>query len=140
MMNQPLGYWLKHLDELIEDSFDHALAQDGVQRRHWQTLHLLSSSSSVNESAIEEALRPFFANDSLPRLSDVLEDLLRRGWMTRPGLSLTADGTRAHARLADRVRAMRAATVDGISPVQYTETLGVLERMADNLVRAMASG
>jgi hypothetical protein len=140
MTNQPIGFWLKHLDELIEDSFDHALARDGLQRRHWQTLHLLSSSSAVNETAIEEALRPFFANDSLPRLSDVLEDLLRRGWITRPGLALTAEGTRAHARLAERVRAMRAATVDGISPVQYTETLGVLERMADNLVRAMASG
>ena len=62
MTNQPIGFWLKHLDELIEDSFDHALARDGLQRRHWQTLHLLSSSSAVNETAIEEALRPFFAS------------------------------------------------------------------------------
>jgi hypothetical protein len=32
---RPIGYWLKHLDGLLEGAFDRTLAGQGVTRRHW---------------------------------------------------------------------------------------------------------
>jgi hypothetical protein len=34
---RPIGWWLKHLDGLIEAAFDRALATERP-RRHWQTV------------------------------------------------------------------------------------------------------
>ena len=39
--SRPIGYWLKHLDGLLEQTFDHVLARNGVRRRHWQVLDTL---------------------------------------------------------------------------------------------------
>jgi len=38
----PIGYWLKHLDGLIEAHFDRALTHHNLARRHWQALNMLS--------------------------------------------------------------------------------------------------
>jgi hypothetical protein len=38
---RPIGYWLKHLDGLIEAAFSRTLAGQGVTRRHWQALKTL---------------------------------------------------------------------------------------------------
>lgn len=38
---RPIGYWLKHLDGLIEAAFSRTLAGQGVTRRHWQALKIL---------------------------------------------------------------------------------------------------
>jgi hypothetical protein len=35
---RPIGWWLKHLDGLIEAAFDRALATERLSRRHWQTV------------------------------------------------------------------------------------------------------
>jgi hypothetical protein len=43
-MNKPIGYWLKTLDRLIDEYFDRAPADQGVQRRHWQILNILQAS------------------------------------------------------------------------------------------------
>jgi hypothetical protein len=38
---RPIGYWLKHLDRLIEDTFERTLSMEGLTRRHWQVLNTL---------------------------------------------------------------------------------------------------
>jgi hypothetical protein len=37
-MERPIGYWLKHLDRLIEEAFGDALAEQALSRRHWQAM------------------------------------------------------------------------------------------------------
>jgi hypothetical protein len=37
----PIGYWIKHLDGLIEVTVDRTLTGQGVTRRHWQALNTL---------------------------------------------------------------------------------------------------
>jgi hypothetical protein len=44
IMNKPIGYWPTTLDRLIDEYFDRALADQGVQRRHWQILNILQAS------------------------------------------------------------------------------------------------
>lgn len=55
---RPIGYWLKHLDRLIEGNFERTLASDGLTRRHWQVLNTLSTGSRT-EAEIVDALAPF---------------------------------------------------------------------------------
>src|SRR4029450_9529752 len=59
---RPIGYWLKHLDRPIEETFERPLSSTGLTRRHWQVLNTLNSGRTTNvELAV--ALRPFVVDD-----------------------------------------------------------------------------
>ena len=79
-MNKPIGYWLTTLDRLIDEYFDRALADQGVQRRHWQILNILQASPAP-DAEIAAALGPFWAEGAITP-GEVLDDLTRRGWIT----------------------------------------------------------
>jgi hypothetical protein len=134
--DKPLGYWLKHLDGLIEAAFDRLLTDVGLQRRHWQTLQLLAVAPRT-KAGIAAALAPFLGGATL-RLDDVLVELGQRRWVLVEAdtYTLTPEGVAAHARIGQRVLALRRQTVDGVSPDEYGATLGVLARIADNLMCA----
>ncbi len=51
---RPIGYWLKHLDGLIERAFEGALGTAGLTRRHWQCA--LSDRGSVCDHAVHVPL------------------------------------------------------------------------------------
>ena len=55
---RPIGYWLKHLDRLIEGNFERTLASEGLTRRHWQALNTLRTRPSTR-AEIAAALAPF---------------------------------------------------------------------------------
>lgn len=73
---QPIGYWLKHLDRLIDEAFERTLGADGLTRRHWQVLNTLAGGTSTAAS-LAVALQPF-VDDGASALERVLDDLLRR--------------------------------------------------------------
>ncbi|MEO6088324.1 MAG: MarR family transcriptional regulator, partial [Umezawaea sp.] len=68
---KPIGYWLKHLDELIDTAFEAALGD--VQRREWQVLNVLAV-GETDEAGVVAALRPF-------SLEGALERLVGQGWV-----------------------------------------------------------
>jgi len=134
----PIGYWLKHLDELIEAHFDRTLADHDLGRRHWQTLNMLSRGPLDGED-VEQGLRPFWTDGAIT-MNEVTQELIRRGWVVRrdDGLyALTPAGEAGRAALADRVRLSRRLLMDGLTPDDYEATVGVLRRMAGNLENAM---
>jgi hypothetical protein len=125
---RPIGYWLKHLDALIESSFERTLVSDGLTRRHWQILNLLAD-RAADRAAVHDTLKPF-------RISTEINDLLARGWLTAPDdalLELSVVGRQAHADLLVQVRATRERMVHGVSDAEYLGTLSALQRMARNL-------
>jgi hypothetical protein len=78
---RPIGYWLKHLDRLIEETFERTLSSAGLTRRHWQVLNTLNSGRTTTvELAV--ALRPFVIDDGAP-IQIVIDDLVTRGWVRR---------------------------------------------------------
>jgi DNA-binding MarR family transcriptional regulator len=134
---QPIGYRLKELDRLIEDIFDHALAEQSLVRRHWQTMNALHA-GLLSTTALAQALRPFWGEDVIT-LDDVLGELANRGWISEPTgdlLALSADGQRAYAAVCERVRATRRLMLTGLSREQYLATIDVLRQMASNLESA----
>jgi hypothetical protein len=134
---KPIGYWVKHVDGLIERHLHSALAADAVSRREWQVLNLLDR-AAASEAAVVEALRPFWTPGARSA-ADVLQGLAARGWSERDGSSsvrLTPAGAAACAARAERVQAFRTAMTAGIAPAQYAATVESLRLMAENLERA----
>jgi hypothetical protein len=133
-MNKPIGYWLKTLDRLIDEYFDRALADQGVQRRHWQILNILQASPAP-DAEIAAALGPFWAEGAIAP-GELMDDLTRRGWITgHEPRQLTQDGQAALDAIRERT-SLREKIMAGLTAEQYTQTVAVLEQMAANLTPA----
>jgi hypothetical protein len=118
-MDKPIGYWLKHLDTLLENAMSRALTDHGTSRREWQVLN------AAADDQFAGALAPFDGVD------EAVAALTARGWLADG--RLTEDGRAAHAAVSERVTGFRRQVVEGVSPEEYRATVGVLTRMAANL-------
>jgi len=141
--DKPIGYWLKHLHNLIEAQFDATLTDLGVGRRHWQILNLLSSAVQTR-AQIEQALAPFW-QDPAPHLDAILDGpdgLVTLGWVAYDAagdaLTLTEQGRTGYGKIAARVRETRGRLLPGLTAEQYAETVRILSVMAANIETALA--
>ncbi|MEU5941112.1 hypothetical protein ABZ807_18400 [Micromonospora sp. NPDC047548] len=140
--DKPIGYWLKHLHNLIEEQFDATLGDLGLDRRQWQILNVLSRAAR-SRGEVEQALAPFWP-DGVPHPGAILDGpdgLVTRGWVAEDGdmLALTEQGRAAHRTAAERVGETRQLLLRGLTPEQYVETVRVLSVMAGNVESALAS-
>src|SRR5215470_3206191 len=136
-MSRPIGYWLKHLDGLIEAVAERAFADERLTRRHWQVMNVLRDSPQ-DEAGLTEAIRPFWGPDAIS-LHKVTSELTRRGWLTQDETGrylLTPAGQAGHATVQEKVRGIRATLITGLTEEDYAGTLRILQRMAENLERA----
>ena len=131
--DRPLGYWVKHLDTLLEESLDRVLARNGIRRRHWQVLNVLREGPQTR-AQVAEAMLSFWVAASVTQ-TDVVDDLNRRGWAEIDGdtYRLTAEGEEAYSRLSLDVATLRAQVTDGFSTEEYATVITALARMAANL-------
>jgi DNA-binding MarR family transcriptional regulator len=130
---RPIGWWVKHLDALLEDVVDGAVAGEGLTRRHWQVLHSLAG-APASETALARELADFAAD-----VPAVTADLSGRGWVDGAAgpLALTDEGRLAHERLERAIGRVRRHVADGLSRQEYERTVLVLRRMAENVERAL---
>ncbi|WP_439385066.1 helix-turn-helix domain-containing protein [Amycolatopsis lexingtonensis] len=122
---KPLGWWLRHLHELLESSMARVLEAESLTRRHWQVLNTIALGARTPEE-VDAALAPF--GPTAPQVAD----LRTRGWLTETG-ELTDTGREAHARVEARIQAFRTTVTDGISDDDYRTTISTLEHCAANL-------
>ncbi len=125
---KPLGWWLRHVHELLETSMAQALDAESLTRRQWQVLNTIALGART-QAEIDVALAPFGST------SAQVTNLRERGWVTGTG-ELTGEGREAHARVEARVKAFRTAVTDGVSDDDYRTTIRTLERCAANLEAA----
>ena len=128
-MAKPIGYWLKEVDRLIEESFGRLLAEENLTRRHWQVLNTVAG-GPLRVGELEAALAPFGP------IGPVVEELMAWGWLRPAGdddVALSTEGATAHAAVTGRVLANRRALTDGITAEEYASVVNLLERMAGNL-------
>jgi len=136
-MERPIGYWLKHLDRLIETAAERTFAEQELTRRHWQIMNVLRESPQ-QETGLTEAVRPFWGPGAIT-LDEVTGELTRRGWLTQDDTgryALTPAGQAGHAAVEQKVRGIRCTLVAGLTEQDYRDTVRVLQRMAENLERA----
>jgi DNA-binding MarR family transcriptional regulator len=130
MTRRPIGYWLKRIDHQLNTTFEHALATEGLTRRHWQVLNTVATGPTTR-TELDTALAPFLADDP-HGASRALDDLIARGWVTET-LSLTSEGRTGHASVSERTQQVRRSLMTGISDEEYVRTVDILEQMAHNL-------
>ncbi|MBG8552071.1 MarR family winged helix-turn-helix transcriptional regulator [Hymenobacter guriensis] len=134
--NQPIGYWLKKLDELLTRRIQEAQHQAGFTRLGWQLLQTVSQTSPAPFEALA-ALAPFA---SPPEIQQLLEGFRAKGWLQKAQASyaLTAAGQRLYQQRLEAQQRVREQVVRGISAEEYALTLAVLQRMAQNLAEPEA--
>ncbi|MBR8743903.1 MarR family winged helix-turn-helix transcriptional regulator [Nocardiopsis sp. MG754419] len=132
MSDLPIGYWLKHLDRLIESDLDRVLAAESLGRRQWQVLSSLRNDPTTLLQ-LGQRLLPFL-EEGESTVGPEVEALRRRGWVSGlVSLELTPEGERVHDALLEQVTQTRSRLTEGISEQEYRATIEVLERMAANL-------
>ncbi|MBB5776965.1 helix-turn-helix domain-containing protein [Nonomuraea jabiensis] len=114
-MDKPIGHWLKHLDNLLEDAMEQALQT--TTRREWQVLNLAAQESTYT--------MPFTGVD------EAVERLTARGWLADG--RLTDAGRAAHGEISEKVGRFRQRVLEGVSSQEYLATVDVLRRMSANL-------
>ena len=131
--HRPIGFWLKLVDRLIDEQFATTLDEHGVTRRQWQLMSVLARNPAT-VSELDAAVAPFLEPGE-PSSVDHLTELIESGWVdaTSAAYELTERGRLAFDRLGEVVAANRAVVTEGVTPAEYDETVGVLERLARNL-------
>ncbi|MGO4456954.1 MarR family winged helix-turn-helix transcriptional regulator [Streptomyces sp. M-16] len=133
---KPIGYYLKHLDALIDREFDRALTASDLTRRHWQVLHALASHGPQDAAGLTARLRPFWDQGAIT-LDEVTSGLSARGWIARDPdagtYALTTAGDRGHADAERLILATRGSVTAGVTDEEYAGAVTVLARMCANL-------
>ena len=136
-MDRPIGYWLKHLDRLIEAAAERAFAEEKLTRRHWQIMNILRESPQ-NAAGLTRAIRPFWGAGAIT-LDEVTGELTHRGWLTQDDAgryTLTPADRAGHAAVETKVHGIRSTFLTGLTEQDYHATVQVLQRMAENMERA----
>jgi hypothetical protein len=129
---RPIGWWLKEADARIDEAFDRALLQTGLDRRRWQLLASLSR-GPADQRDLTAALRRF---DAAAAIDAVVRDLVDGGlvaWTDGEQLELTTQGraTQRHAaELVDTVRQQVSASLD---EDDYTRLVLLLAQLVEGL-------
>ena len=136
-MDRPIGYWLKHLDRLIEAAAQRAFAEQKLTRRHWQIMNILRQSPQ-DAAGLSRAILPFWGPGAIT-LDEVTGELTHRGWLTQDDAgryTLTPAGQAGHAAVETKVRGIRSTVLTGLTEQDYHATVQALQRMAENMERA----
>jgi hypothetical protein len=132
---QPIGYWSGEAYRTVVGRIRADLAVESLTQPHWWILnHVTGTPAEWDRERLISRLSRF--DDLDIDFDDVIDDLLRRGWLTQAPagtFSLTEDGAAGLARARDRVGRGQAQLFDGIAPHEYVAALNVLRRMIANL-------
>lgn len=129
----PIGFWLKHTDNVITEYTAKALSQVGLNRFGWQVLKMLhDAGGSLAKDQLWQTEQAFMDCGQFERL---LEDLRGKHWLDLEGaqVKLTTDGESAYNHAWAVQQQTRATFMKNISEDDYLHVLKVLEQVCRNL-------
>jgi len=131
---RPIGFWLKLVDQLVDEQFGASFEEHGLTRRQWQMMNLLTNGPATGPE-LSDQLRPFFPPVETGTSAELIDELVDSGWVAvRDGqYSLTELGTRSLENLRGAVERIRDQLTEEVSEEEYTALVSVLKRMAGNL-------
>jgi DNA-binding MarR family transcriptional regulator len=131
----PIGYWLKRADELLTKRIDEVQRANGLTSLGWQVLNVVRDKRTAMHDEIADTLRPFA---DAAAVGDVLTALAGRGLISGSAenrFELTPAGSEFYGSALRAQQAIRQRAVAGISETEYAMTVGVIQRLVDNLER-----
>lgn len=134
MAERPIGFWLRTVDQLIDQRFDAIIEEHGVTRRQWQLLGVIAAGRAT-VAELDRAIAPFIDADAGESALEQLDELVESDWVavSDEHYELTERGHKAFARLTEVVDSLRGSLAEGLTESEYLTTVASLERMARNL-------
>ena len=131
---RPIGFWLKLVDQLVDEQFGASFEEHGLTRRQWQMMNLLTNGPATGPE-LSDQLRPFFPPVETGSSAELIDELVDSGWVAvREGeYSLTDLGSRSLENLRGAVERIREQLTEEVSEEEYIALVSVLKRMAGNL-------
>ncbi|WP_067544513.1 MarR family winged helix-turn-helix transcriptional regulator [Nocardia crassostreae] len=131
---KPLGYYLRHIDQMLEQNFAALLAAHGLVRRSWQIVNTISAAPATLTDL--DRAHAHFLDAAEPTVAPHVADLVDRGWLAVDAdgnHTLTIAGETGCRSVAELIDAERAAVIDGLGPDGYATLIGMMQRIADNV-------
>jgi hypothetical protein len=131
---RPIGFWLRLVDNLINEQFARTLDEHGVTRIQWQLLNVLAGGAAT-VAELDAAVAPFLVAEGEESAVDHLSELIESGWVdaTPTSYELTERGHGARDRLTNVVAGQRTEMVAGVTEEEYVKAVQTLEQIARNL-------
>lgn len=132
----PIGYWLKHADEVITKHVNQVLQDHGFTRFRWQVLNILFETGTTTRSNVLEIMKSFIDAELL---DEILNSFVQEEWLVKRGdgevteLMLTNAGKTEREAIFQLQSEVRRRAMQGISDQEYTTVIDVLQRMVNNL-------
>ena len=132
----PIGYWLKHTDEVITKHVNQVLCDNGFTRFRWQVLNMLYEAGTTTKSDIFTTMKTFI---DAHQLDEILDGFEQDGWLVKSSdgdftsLELTDAGMAEREVIFKRQSEVRRRALQGITDQEYTTVIDVLQRMVNNL-------
>ncbi len=136
---QPIGYWLKHADEVITEHVDQVLDDNGFTRFRWQVLNIVYQAGTITRSGVFHTMQTFI---DARQLDEIVDGFVEEGWLVKRGegdaaqLTLTEAGKAKRESIFELQSEVRRRAMQGISEREYATVIAVLQRLVMNLEQA----
>ena len=133
---KPIGYWLKHADNVVTEHIDRVLSENDFTRSRWQVLNIVYQAGTVTRSDVLDTMQTFI---DAPQLEEIVEEFAQEGWLVKRGEGDAAELVLTNAGKAQRDSVfklqgdVRRRAMQGISEQEYATVINVLQRMVKNL-------
>jgi DNA-binding MarR family transcriptional regulator len=134
--HKPIGYWLKHADNVITERIDQVLSENGFTRSRWQVLDIVYQAGTITRGGLFDIVQTFI---DARQLAEIIEEFIEEGWPVTFGerdgeqLTLTDAGKVSHETVFELQSEVRRRGMKGITEREYATVIDVLERMVENL-------
>lgn len=132
----PIGYWLKHTDEVITKHVNQVLSDNDFTRFRWQVLNMLYEAGTTTRSDVFTTMKTFI---DARQLDEILDGFVQKGWLVKSSdgdataLVLTDAGKAEREVIFKQQSDVRRRALQGITDQEYTTVIDVLQRMVNNL-------
>jgi DNA-binding MarR family transcriptional regulator len=132
----PIGYWLKHADEVITEHVDRVLNDNGFTRFRWQVLNIAYQAGTITRGGVFDTMQTFI---DARQLDEIVDGFVEEGWLVRRGegdaaqLTLTDAGKAKRETIFKLQSEVRRRAMQGISEQEYATVIDVLQRIVKNL-------
>jgi len=136
--HKPIGYWLKHADNVITEHIDRVLSENDFTRPRWQVLNIVYQEGTITRSGVFDTMQTFI---DARQLDEIIEEFVEEGWLVKHGegdgaqLTLTEAGKAQRETIFKLQSEVRKRAMQGITEREYATVIDVLERMVSNLGR-----
>ncbi|MFC4873436.1 hypothetical protein [Negadavirga shengliensis] len=133
----PIGYWIKHADQLLTSGINQVQHSFSLTRTSWQVLNSIASKPDIDRESLLEVMQPFAGEKSV---STILCEFFDENIISiQGGLRLSEKGKQLYKDCLKAQQAFRKKAMAGISEVEYEISVKTLSQLVSNLSRPEAS-